>query len=308
MAKKKQRSSAYLRTLYSDAWFGYYQRTLKNLVYQMFEWKGLPETINPFFLEKGLHENGYMVFYDDPFYSKMCLQGAIQDLNPYQEPITFHASMLRYNKQIDLYTFLTPIDKIAPKDRNENLGVLCKNQFAEYESSNLAIRLFAGLLAENKQTMLISQNTLKIPFLFKGTEEQRLTFKNMYDKLSSNEPYFIVDEETGLSTESFDVVNTNAPYNLDKLNDNRMEIMNEFLTYFGINNQNISKRERLVTSEANANNEQIIHNRNKFLAPRKECARILSEAWGLDITVDLRENIVSELLVQDKNVGEEIDG
>src|SRR5699024_12715777 len=70
---------------------------------------------------------------------------------------------------------------------------------------------------------------------------------------------------------------TNAPYVLDKLEQDRMDIYNEFLTYFGINNVNIQKKERLITNEANANDELIMHNRNKFLKPRTESAKIIRD-------------------------------
>ena len=71
-----------------------------------------------------------------------------------------------------------------------------------------------------------------------------------------------------------------------------MDIYNEFLTYFGVNNVNIQKKERLITSEADSNDELVLHNRNKFLKPRKETARILSEIWGMDITVNINEEVL----------------
>ena len=73
MAKKPYRSSLYQRQLHGDAWFKFYQRSLRNLVYQMFEWKGLPETINPMFTEKTLHRNGLIAFYDDPRFKEMSI-------------------------------------------------------------------------------------------------------------------------------------------------------------------------------------------------------------------------------------------
>lgn len=284
MAKKKFRSSAYRRQLTGDNWFWFYHNTFRNLVYQMFEWKGLPETVNPFFLERTLHENGYAVLYDDPLFKEMALSGSIIYQNPYGEPTSFQASMINYTKKIDLYTYLS-------KSQEKTLGYLCKNQFEGYTSSEQAIFMFAGLMAENKQTMLVSQNALKIPFIFKGDERQVLTFKNMFEQIQSNEPYMVIDEDTFDSDVEFEVINVNAPYNLDKLNDNRIEIYNEFLTYFGIDNVNIAKKERVNVSEANSNNELIMHNRNKFLAPRKETALLLSDAWGREITVDVRENL-----------------
>src|SRR5699024_10380240 len=85
---------------------------------------------------------------------------------------------------------------------------------------------------------------------------------------------------------------TGAPFHLDKIEQDRLDTLNEFLTYFGVNNININKKERLITNEANANDELIAHNRNKMLKPRKEAAHIISELWGTDITVDVNEEVV----------------
>lgn len=287
MARKRDYSSLYWRQLKGDSWFHFYQRSLTNLVVQMFEWKGLPETVNPIFLEKTLHNDGMIAFYKDPRFQEMCVKGAPTFLNPYGDPTEFQAAMYMYNKQFPLYTYLTPIEKA----KTQNVGVICRNQIDGFTSSQEAIFLFAALLAENKQTKLVSQNALKIPYVFKGTPEQVLTFKNFFERVQANEPMLVVDEDEDI-LKKFEILNTNAPFYLDKLNADNVENYNEFLTHFGINNVNIQKKERVNVSEANSNNELILHNRNKFLAPRKECARILSELWETTITVDLREDLI----------------
>ena len=298
MAKKPYRSSLYQRQLTGDAWFKFYQRSLRNLVYQMFEWKGLPETINPIFTEKTLHRNGLIAFYDDPRFKEMSIAGTPMYLNPYNQPTMFKSAMYMYQKEFNLYTYLMSVEDA----KKENVGVLCTNEIGDFASSEQAIFLYAALLAENKQTKLISQNALKIPYVFKTKEGQVLTVKNIFEKIQANEPLIIVDEDDN-PLDSFEILNTNAPFMLDKIQADRMEIYNEFLTHFGINNINIQKKERVNVSEANSNNELILHNRNKFLTPRKETAKILSELWGKEITVDLRENIQLEV----STVGAKID-
>lgn len=299
MAKKPQQSSLYRRQLIGDQWFNFYRRELRGIVHSMFEWHGLPETINPKFLERTLHTDGVICFYDDPRFGVMAIKGTPQYLNAYGEPTDFHASMHMYHKSIKLYNYLIPIE--VAKERN--LGVICENQMDGIISSEQAIFLYSAMLAENKQTKIISQNTLKVPYVFKGTPEQVLSIKNIFEKIQANEPLLIEDEEQDLLGK-LEILNTNAPFILDKLQTDRAEIYNEFLTGFGINNVNIQKKERLVTSEADSNNELIMHNRNKFLAPRQETARILSEIHGREITVDIRSNL--ESIVQSK--GSEING
>lgn len=276
----------YQRQLHGDGWFRFYQRSLRNLVYSMFEWKGLPETVNPLYLEKTLHVNGLIAFYDDPRFKEMCVAGTPMYLNPYNQPTTFKSAMYMYHKEFQLYTHL--MTRQQAKDLN--VGVLCANQINDYASSEQAIFLYAALLAENKQTKLISQNALKIPYVFKGTPEQVLSIKNIFEKIEANEPLIVEDEEQEL-LDKFKILNTNAPFLLDKIQADRMDTYNEFLTDFGINNVNIQKKERVNRDETNSNNELILHNRNKFLVPRKETALILSDLWNREITCDIRENI-----------------
>ena len=300
MARKNQLNSGYQRQLTGDQWFNFYKRSLTSLVVQMFEWKGLPETINPIFVEKSLHHNGLLAFYNDKTYGHIAVTGTPMGINPYGEATRFQASMYQYHRQFDLYQYVKP----RYIKNSENLGVLVKNQIDGFISSQQAIVLYASLLAENRQTKLISQNALKIPYVFVGNQEQMLTMKNIFYKLQANEPVMFVDEEQSNLIKGLQVMNTNAPYHLDKLTLENTENYNEFLTHFGINNVNINKKERLVTSEATANDELILNNRNKFLAPRKETARILSELWDTEITVDLREG-VDQLVTVDGEKGVE---
>lgn len=299
MARKPQQSSLFRRQLTGDQWFNFYRRELRGIVHSMFEWHGLPETINPKFLERTLHTDGVICFYDDPRFGVMAIKGTPQYLNAYGEPTDFHASMHMYHKSIKLYNYLIPIE--VAKERN--LGVICENQMDGIISSEQAIFLYSAMLAENKQTKIISQNTLKVPYVFKGTPEQVLSVKNIFEKIQANEPLLIEEEEQDLLGK-LEILNTNAPFILDKLQTDRAEIYNEFLTGFGINNVDIQKKERLVKSEADSNNELIMHNRNKFLAPRQEAARILSEIFEREITVDIRSNL--ESIVVSK--GSEING
>lgn len=287
----RQNTSLWRRNLTGDQWFSFYQEWLFSLVIQMFEWKGLPPTIDPLFLERTLHTTGLVAFYNDKDLKHMALKGTPIGINVYNNPITFQTAMVGYNKQFSLYNYTIPIDEA----REDNLGVLAKNQVSSLTgvtvASMSAIANFASLLAENKQTKLITQNALKIPYIIETDEEELLTFKNILYQIEANEPAIFVNKEQDIM-ERLKVHQTNAPYYLDKLEQDRMDIYNEFLTYFGVNNVNIQKKERLITSEANSNDELILHNRNKFLQPRKETARILSELWERDITVDINEEVL----------------
>lgn len=297
MARKrnKRNSSLWRRHLTGDQWFGFYQEWLFSLAIQLFEWKGLPETIDPLFVERTLHTRGIIAFYEDSNLRHMAVRGTPMGLNPYGNAIAFQSAMNQYSKQFKLHNYTIPMDEA----KEENLGVLVKNQVSSFDgltvASMRAISSFASLLTENKQTKLVSQNALKIPYILEIDEEEELTFRNILYKIEANEPAIYVNKEQDI-LDRLKVHQTGASYYLDKLEQDRMDIYNEFLTYFGINNVNIQKKERLITNEANANDELILHNRNKFLKPRKESAKILSELWDMDITVDVNEQVAHLIL------------
>ena len=98
--------------------------------------------------------------------------------------------------------------------------------------------------------------------------------------------------------------------------DYKKEIWNEALTFLGINNIMVDKKERLITDEANSNNELINLNLQSFLAPRQLACKQFNELMGWtgtdkEISVRVRSdlhNIIKEMesIVMDYNTDEEV--
>ena len=96
--------------------------------------------------------------------------------------------------------------------------------------------------------------------------------------------------------DSIKAINTEAPIVFDKLQQYKKEIFNEALTFLGINNIMLEKAERLITDEANSNNELINLNLQSFLAPRLEACRQFNEKFHLtgtdkEISVRVRSDL-----------------
>lgn len=90
--------------------------------------------------------------------------------------------------------------------------------------------------------------------------------------------------------DSIKAINTEAPIVFDKLQNYKKEIWNEALTFLGINNVMIEKSERLITDEANSNNELINLNLQASLVVRKNACKQFNELFGLtgDKAIDVR--------------------
>lgn len=152
------------------------------------------------------------------------------------------------------------------------------------------MHLFAMRLYEAERTCDTNLKAQKTPILLLVDEKQRLLMENLYSQYDGNRP-FIFGDKLQLDKGLIQAISTQAPFLLDKLQDYKKEIWNEALTFLGINNIMIDKKERLITDEANSNNELINLNLQSFLAPRKKACEQFNEKFGLTNTknaIDVR--------------------
>ena len=112
-------------------------------------------------------------------------------------------------------------------------------------------------------------------------EKQRVLMENLYSQYDGNRPYIFGDKKQMGDMDSIKAINTEAPIVFDKLQQYKKEIFNEALTFLGINNIMLEKAERLITDEANANNELINLNLQAALVPRQKAAEEFNRLFGL---------------------------
>ena len=178
------------------------------------------------------------------------------------------------------------------------------------------MELFALRLYEAEQTAMINIKAQKTPVLLLMDEKQRLTMENLYSQYEGNRPVIFGDKNS-LGENVIKAINTQAPFIADKIIDYKKEIWNEALTFLGINNIMVDKKERLITDEANSNNELINLNLQSYLAPRQEACRQFNEKFGFtgtdkEISVRVRSdlhNIIknAQSIVQDFKEQENIE-
>ena len=81
------------------------------------------------------------------------------------------------------------------------------------------------------------------------------TIKKAFDKLASGDPIVVVDKSTNMQPELFDR-DVGRSYVVPKMLADFRTVNNEFNTIIGIANANTQKKERLITDEVNANNQE----------------------------------------------------
>ena len=110
----------------------------------------------------------------------------------------------------------------------------------------------------------------------------------MYQKWDGNEPVIFGDKQ--LDPNSLQVLNTGAPYVADKLYGLKTQLWNEALTYLGISNVNMQKRERMVSDEVVRQMGAVIASRYSRLESRRQACEKINDMFGLDVWVDYRED------------------
>lgn len=250
-----------------------YVEQLTELSVSSFDWSGLPDTVDDRYIELMLFESGAVVYFrDEDLGDDLCLN-MIQSGNfdVYGYPILRRAYS-RYNNYSKL---LKP-----------NNSVIIWNNYIR-TNSILTVRQFARKLWNIDRIIDVNVNAQKTPVLLQGTEQQRLTLLNVYKEYEGNAP--VVYGDKNLDINGIKVLTTNAPYVSDKLYELKTKIWNEALTYLGISNITVNKKERLITDEVNRNMGGVLANRNSRLNQRQRACEKINKMFGTDIWVEWKE-------------------
>lgn len=260
--------------LMNNATYTQYFNRLMELSISMFEWKNLPSTCDVRYLELALFMNGSAVFFQDDVLEDYVALDVICSgrLDVYGNPVLRRAYS-RYNNYQKLL--------------KGNNSVIIWNNYTR-TNSVLDVEMFAKRLYNLDRIIDINANAQKTPVLIKCDETQRLTMLNVYKEYDGNSPVIFGDK--ALNSNGLDVLSTGAPYVADKLYTLKTQIWNEALTYLGISNINVQKKERLITDEVTRNQGGTIASRYSRLESRREAARKINDMFGLNIEVNYRED------------------
>lgn len=259
------------KSLNNRTFTDYFYR-LQLIARSVFKWENLPNGIDEKWIEMFLFNEGRCMFFKDETFGFMVAKCTNSGMpNYYDEP-----------------TILRPVATNYSNTRSYDNGsecVLIRNNDMMIPTRP-TIELYALRLADITRTIDINVNAQKTPVLVKGSEKQRLTLKNVYRQWDGNEPVIFGDKS--LSETPMEVLKTEAPAVFPDLQLQKHEIWNECMTFLGINNANMNKRERLVTNEVEANDEQIQMSVQMMLKAREKACEDINALFGTNIKVTLR--------------------
>ena len=236
------------------------------------------------FLEQSLYDNGRACFIEDSELGYLALKVNPSDkLNVYNLPTKVLAWSIGYNKE---YAF-------------DDVVYIMNNELQMPTADT--IQLMAYRLYETERTIDTNLIAQKTPVLIEGDTKTILTLKNVYMQYSGNTPFIFGNKQFDISNK-LNVLKTDAPYLIDKLENHKHEIWNEAMTYLGIDNANTDKKERLITDEVESNNELINYYLNCFYKTRKKACDEINSKYGLDVSIKLNKDVLDLLNANENDI------
>lgn len=269
--RRKTKDTQFCESAYmNNRTYLHYYNSLTELSLSMFEWKNLPATIDQRFLEMCLFSDGMCVFFEDDVLGYLCLQCMIGGkLNVYRIPMQRRAYATNgYNKELD----------------GTNSVIIFNNYL--HTNSMLDVEMYSKRLYDLDRAIDVNAKAQKTPVLIQCDESQRLTMKNLYKQYDGNEPFIFGSK--GLDANGLKVLQTGAPYVADKLYELKSQIWNEALTYLGISNTNVTKKERMISDEVIRNMGGTIASRYSRLESRRQAVEQINKMFNLNIEVNYR--------------------
>lgn len=271
-------------TMNENTYYMYLWR-LMDLAISTFEWKNLPEGVDPRMLEFWLMRNGFCVF----FYDEDLKSNTLAENNA---PEGYAVLQALINGPWDMYNYPTMRRAYAVNGLNVDLteknSVLIFNDYLRVPIYP-TLQLYAQRLAEIDRTIDVNVMNQKTPKIIRCDEKQRLTAQNMMKEVQGNVYWIMGDKNIDLK--SVDVLDVSAPYVANELQILKHQYWNEALTFLGVENVTTEKKERLVSNEVMSNMGDVEAQRFTRLNARKYACRQINDIFGLEVDCEFRSGI-----------------
>lgn len=256
-----------------------YTRILTELATNRFKWSGLPKSVNLRYLEMQLFYRALAVFFYDTGTERfLALAGSpAGHINMMQEPTAFQVYGSNY---------------VGKTIGARNCVPIWANYLRMPDTD--IIRIFAERMANIDRTIEINLKNARRSKVAFVTENTALSVDNIVKQIDEGTPYIKASRsmENVITAVDLGV----EPHTIEKLSIIRARTWGECMTLLGIDNANQDKKERLVASEVDANDDQVNSTRWVNLNSRRTAAEQINDKYpGLNVTVDYNADIQTEL-------------
>lgn len=249
------------------SYFMYVER-LTNIALSIFKWNNLPDTVDERYLEMQLLMNGYILYFDEPDIGNVVMKGTIGgEFNNYDIP--------EFREAIGVNGF---IRELSNKD-----SVIIYNDLL-HENTMHGIVYYSQRLWDIDRTIDVNVAQQKTPKIIACPENQKLSIINALAQKENNEQRILGYK--GLDLNAVSVFDTVAPFTADKCYDVRDRIFNDAMSYLGIPNTPVTKRERTNTAENVMGSGGTVASKYSRLKARQQACKEINDMFGTNISVE----------------------
>lgn len=189
-----------------------------------------------------------------------------------------------------------PLIKTAgPAEIGETAGLLLLQP--DYGGIWDTVSYYADMMALAAQSVGVNLINTKLAYvLLVKNKAAADTAAKLYDQVASGKPAVVFDKaafDGGLKWELFDAAVKNnfiAPELVTMLR----TLEQRFCTEVGIRNANTDKRERLISDEVNANNDETLSRLDLWLDTLNESAKRVNKLFGLNLVFERRRKYADD--------------
>jgi Phage Connector (GP10). len=245
------------------------QRVLTEMCINRFKWENLPDSVDERFLELELFYKAIVVYYRNKDTGKdLAVRGAGSGMTNFNDnPTSF--TVIGANMQSEILGMDECVPIYANALRCPDLDI---------------VLIYSRKLAALDRTIEINVGNMRYSKVVMAKENNQLSWTNINRQHDEGQSVIMVKDTLDMS--GVGVFDVGVPSGtVSELLIARSKMWNECMGLLGIDNANQDKKERLVSAEVGANDQQVEATRNIGLKARQLAAAAINEKFGTKITV-----------------------
>lgn len=290
---QKAKNNNPLWQCYKSIYFQY----LCRIIYNIYMWENLPDTMDARFLEMSLMNDGVAGLYEHPMYGHINTRATWGELGIYGLPV--YSTFYTYNDTLEERVDVSKDSKNAVLVLNNSMGAPITPTAVAY-----AERCASAIIAH-----MLNMDAQKTPVGFAGDYTQLEQLQKAYMQYAGGSPVIprrtnSKKDELNTLNNPIQVLNTAVPFVADSIHSELINIIHDFFALVGINYANNQKKFQMLSDEVNANNQEILTSALSGLKARVDAADQYNKIHGTNIVVHLSVNpLTAEPLDDNSHVG-----
>jgi len=252
---------------------------------EQFKWEGLPKEIKPYNLEKVLNLYGQAVIfkYDDSYLVTSCANS--NRLNIYNEPCEVKPIAMNGMSFNNVYVNTT----ISGEGLKEKNAVLIKNNWTSTPTYFL-LKPFIEHLVFIWQSKGINAGLSRLKAVIHSNKSLASTLQSQIKNvIGSQELIPVISDKTNVLKE-IEKLDFNVEYTPDVYWEDFDKTLSTICQILGVTtNVSQGKKERLIVSEVESNDELTTIAEDTRLTYRKQACDEIKELFGLDVSVENKQ-------------------